>query len=270
MANTDNICRFVASAPPDTVQVLNFVYETKRTDNFEMKISAVYRAHLVTGGRATVQCGSMRREVGQGDLFFIFPSVPYMIEGDADFAYMYISFIGIRANQLLDRLGINGRAFVFPQLEKIEPFWREGIAAADGLIDLAGESVLLYTLMKIGEREGERESAQTAAQESKFLLVKKYIDDNFSDSAFSLDRVAAEFSYNKKYLSSAFKRQFKIGITEYVNTVRINHACILMDRKYTSVGDIAYLCGYEDPMYFSRVFKARTGVSPRAYMEGKK
>ena len=267
----DNICRFVpSSTPPDTVQVLNFVYETKRTDNFEMKISAVYRVHFVTDGRATVQCGSMRREVGRGDLVFVFPSVPYMIEGDEDFAYMYISFIGIRANALTERLGINNRRFTFPDFGEAEPIWREGIAAPAGILDLAGESVLLYTLMKIGARIGIEDGASIAEVTSRFLLVKKYIDDNFSDCRLSLERVAEEFSYNKKYLSFAFKRHFKIGVTEYVNTVRINHACNLIDKNYTSVGDIAYLCGYDDPLYFSRIFKARMGVSPRAYMEGKK
>lgn len=253
---------------PDVIQIINFVYETKRVANFEPKISSVYRVHYVTCGSAMVQCGSLRREVKRGDVFFIFPSIPYVIEGQEDFKYLYISFIGIRANMLTERLGIGSRSFVYEGFENLESLWREGIEASPETVDLAGESVLLYTLMHIGNRTHDKETDHPVhANVERFLLVKKYIDDNFSDCALSLDRIGAEFAYNKKYLSTAFKKHFKIGITEYLNTVRINHACILMDQNYTSVSDIAYLCGYDDPMYFSRVFKKKMGVPPREYMK---
>lgn len=263
----DNICRFIPNNPvPDSIQIINFVYETQWINNNTPRISSVYAVHYVTEGRATVQCESMRREVARGDVFFVFPSVPYIIEGDENFKYLYVSFIGIRANMLAERLGINRKNFVFEDFCEIEDYWKDGINAPNALIDLYGESVLMYTLVKIGERTAISEEQQTGEMANRFLLVKKYIDDNFSDCGFSLDQVSKRFSYNKKYLSGAFKKHFKIGITEYINTMRINHACVLMDQNYTSVSDIAYLCGYEDPMYFSRVFKKRMCMSPREYM----
>ena len=219
----ENICRFIPGAPaPDTVRVLNFVYETKRVCNSEAMISSVYRIQLVTEGSATVRCGVMQREVRAGDIFFIFPSVPYVIDGSEGLKYMYISFIGIRANILLERLRIDSRNFVFDSFGFIEDMWREGIEAPDGLIDLFGESVLLHTLGKIGERCAPERKKETAGVSDRFLLVKKYIDDNFSDNDLSLELLATEFSYCKKYLSVSFKRHFKIGINEYVNTIRIS------------------------------------------------
>jgi len=264
----DNICRFIPNnTAPDSIQIINFVYETKRIFNNTPRISSVYVVHYVTEGRATVQCESIRREVSRGDIFFVFPSVPYVIEGDEDFQYLYISFIGIRANMLAERLGINRKNFVFENFCELDSIWQEGIKASNGLIDLYGESVLMYTLVKIGERTSVSAEQKTDETASRFLLVKKYIDDNFSDCDFSLERLSTEFSYNKKYISNAFKKHFKVGIVEYVNIMRINHACVLIEQKYTSVSDIAFLCGYDDPMYFSRVFKKRMGMSPREYMK---
>lgn len=59
----------------------------------------------------------------------------------------------------------------------------------------------------------------------------------------------------------------RVGISEYVATLRIQQACTLLDQGFTSVKDIAFLCGYNDPLYFSKVFKAKTGVSPREYQK---
>lgn len=267
----DNICRFIPNnPPPDVIQITNYVYEAKRVENYKLKVSAVYMVYMVLEGKAVVQNGSMRKEVRHGDIFFVFPSVPYMIESDENFRYIYISFMGIRANMLLERLGIDSRNFLFQSFENLESIWREGIEAADEIIDLAGESVLLYTLSSIGKRILPSERAtSTKGISDRFLTVKKYIDENFSDSSLSLGSLAVAFSYNKKYLSTVFKKHFKIGITEYLNIVRINHACILMDNNYTSVSDVAYLCGYTDPMYFSRIFKKHMKVSPKEYMNNK-
>lgn len=101
--------------------------------------------------------------------------------------------------------------------------------------------------------------------DDKFIYVKKYIDDNFANPDISVAKVAKEFSYNRSYLSLKFKRVFKISMIEYLIVVRIAHACVLMDKGYRSVSDVAYLCGFRDPMYFSKVFRARVGISPRGY-----
>ncbi len=263
----ENICRFIpVSTAADIIQTLNFVHESKRHDPIEEKI-AVYRVHYITGGAGRVRCGGVLKELREGDVFFAFPAVPFVLEGDESFRYMYISYIGLRANAVMERLGINSRNFYFGSMNELEPIWSQGIALNCDLLDLMSESVLLYTLAKIGERDQIEQGAPDAVQTAEaFLMIKKYIDDNFSDSSLSLKMISEKFSYNKKYLSTAFKKHFKIGVSEYLNTVRINYACELMRRGYTGVTDIASLCGYRDALYFSKVFKRKTGVSPKNYM----
>ena len=100
-------------------------------------------------------------------------------------------------------------------------------------------------------------------------IEKKYIDENFSDPELSLEKLSGEFSYNKKYLSSAFKKLFRVSLSDYLCTVRINHACVLIDRNYKSISDIAFLCGFSDPMHFSKVFKKKMTMSPREYIKSR-
>lgn len=262
-----NICKFIpVSSTTDIIQTLNFVHETRRRAPVEEKI-AIYRVHFVTGGSGSVRLGGVRRELRQGDVFFAFPAVPYVLEGDDTFSYMYISYIGIRANAVMERLGINSRNFCFPDFGDLRDIWSRGIALRGDLLDLMSESVLLHTLARIGERAyvGVAQPG-VLRSDDVFLNIKKYIDDHFSDSELSLSHIGEVFNYNKKYLSTAFKKHFKIGIAEYINTVRINYACELMRRGYTGVTDIASLCGYRDALYFSKVFKRMTGESPKIYM----
>lgn len=160
--------------------------------------------------------------------------------------------------------------FCFSGFEDLLPLWQKGIAFSDAFSDLVSESVLLHTFAAIGERTAENRAKKLSAGADPFLRIRKYIDDNFSDPALSLDRISQQFSYNKKYLSATFKRHFGLGPAEYLNTVRIHHACVLIDRNYTGVGDLAFLCGFKDPMYFSKVFKKKMGLSPREYINQKR
>jgi two-component system response regulator YesN len=40
-----------------------------------------------------------------------------------------------------------------------------------------------------------------------------------------------------------------------------------MDKGFISVKDISFLCGFNDPLYFSKVFKAKTELSPSQYVK---
>lgn len=263
----DNICRFVPSASAhDVIKTMDFVLETKRIMVTQTSL-AFYRMCYVLNGTATITGDHIVQTVKAGDVFIIFPVMKYAIEGDEAFQYMYISFFGLRANELTDRFGITQRNFVFEGMDALKPIWEWGIAQPSAVIDLTSEAVLLQTFALIGSHALQKqENKDISNSEERFLLVKKYIDENFSDIYFSLDKVSQEFSYNKKYISSAFKKYFKVGIREYVNTLRINYACTLIDQNYTGVADIAYLCGIKDAMYFSKIFKKRVGVSPREYV----
>ena len=58
----------------------------------------------------------------------------------------------------------------------------------------------------------------------------------------------------------------KIGIVEYINTIRIQNACSMIQNGYTSINDIAFCCGYKDSQYFSKVFKSKLNTSPKKYI----
>lgn len=92
----------------------------------------------------------------------------------------------------------------------------------------------------------------------------KYIDEKYYKD-ISLDEVSKEVSISPQYFSAIFKDQIGLNFVEYLGIKRIEVAKNLLREKEYSVKEICYKVGYNDPNYFSRVFKKIAGVSPTEF-----
>ncbi len=268
----ENVCRFIPLyTAGDSIHIINFVQETKPELLEKPNPSAAYRLFYVTSGTGTLVTENQKTEISEGDIFFIFPGQPFSLENGKEFVLMYISFLGMRANMIMKRLGVSSSDFLFPSFPEIRLFWETALHTGEAAPDLISESVLLYTFSVLADRvRMERGEGEMGGAAEMVRRIKEYVDENFSNPSLSMESVAERFCYNKKYVSSAFKKQMKIGFSSYLNIVRCRHACRLMEQNFTSTQDIARLCGYNDPMYFSKVFRQKMGTSPREYRAGLK
>lgn len=99
------------------------------------------------------------------------------------------------------------------------------------------------------------------------LLIKQaifYIQSNFAQD-FSRSNLASTLGVNKDYLSRIFHQELGISPWEYLTRYRVRQAQTLIRQSEDSISEIAARVGYNDPAYFSRVFKQYVGFSPRAY-----
>ena len=262
-----NICHFIPFHKDyHSIHTIHFVLETQPQIYEPLRSEAVYKVFYVKQGQGRLHTAGAIHPLAAGDLFFSFPATPYAIESVDHFEFLYISFLGARANMVLDKLKINKHNHIFHHFHHVEDFWLKGIAMNTELSDLISESVLLYTFSCLGETVLSPVSQQLQSPNAA-LIIKKYIDDHFTDPDFSIDSVSKELLYNKKYISTVFKKAMGIGISEYLNTIRIQHACTMMEQGFTSVSDISFQCGFSDPQYFSKLFKKRMSLSPTQYMK---
>lgn len=88
-----------------------------------------------------------------------------------------------------------------------------------------------------------------------------YIDHHYNE-AISTSSIAGYFYVSPAHLSRAFRSAFGVTITDYIHTVRIEHAKHLLSVTSASVSSIALNVGYPDVNYFSRMFKTQTGITP--------
>ncbi|EOT26863.1 hypothetical protein C805_00965 [Eubacterium sp. 14-2] len=83
----------------------------------------------------------------------------------------------------------------------------------------------------------------------------------------SLNAMAELLNVNASYLSTLFKREVGIPLTDYVNRQRVELAKKLLVATDFPIKIIAEKCGVPDVYYFSRMFKKRTGCTPKVYRE---
>lgn len=107
-------------------------------------------------------------------------------------------------------------------------------------------------------------------QEQKSRMVeeiKEYIRAHYCESDMGLARVGSEFRVSESYLSTLFKEQSGGNFGDFVETLRIEKACELLQDKTITVNEVAEEVGYNSVQSFRRAFKRVKGVSPKEQRE---
>ncbi|HEY9528645.1 MAG TPA: AraC family transcriptional regulator, partial [Anaerolineales bacterium] len=92
--------------------------------------------------------------------------------------------------------------------------------------------------------------------------TKEYIEHHYTNPGLSLSEVAAQANLSAGHFSAVFSQETRQTFKEYLTEVRINKARELLRMTTLRSAEIAYQVGYNDPHYFSTVFKKNTGLSP--------
>ncbi len=265
---SDSICEFI----PDknykgNIKIVNFVYEADFKNLPQPFFKPVNIIYLVTKGEGVLKSDGGQFPLKPGCVFFTFSGCFFEIESDDDFEYMYISFMGDGTPKLFEPLGISQKNPVFYDFDHVRDFWLEAIRRINkNNAGILSESVFLYTLSFIngGETENIHKNEENLSDS-----VVAYVNTHYTDTDISLKQLAGIFLYSQKYVSFLFKKLTNVGFNDYLNHLRIQHALSLINNKVTSISQISELCGFSDPLYFSKVFKKKMGVSPTVYIQQK-
>lgn len=123
----------------------------------------------------------------------------------------------------------------------------------------------LYGLLHKSENALMR--GYTSPREKQMLEpVMAYLKDHLTDSDLALEALPRLAGVSDAYLRRIFKKQYGIAPAGYVIRERIRLAKDLLLRiDGIRIAEIAEKVGYNDPLYFSRLFKKQTGLSPSQY-----
>ena len=90
--------------------------------------------------------------------------------------------------------------------------------------------------------------------------AKHYFNEHYREPIV-VEEYAKKYGMTANWFSQNFRRITKVTPMQYIISLRINHSVDLID----PIGQIAAAVGYENTMYFSRLFKKHTGMTPTEY-----
>ena len=104
-----------------------------------------------------------------------------------------------------------------------------------------------------------RETATDAVSAVVSYCARHYTED------LSLGALEEELHISRYYISHMFARRLGIGFNEYVNSLRVSHACRYLAHEDRSVTEISTLVGFSGPRTFNRAFAKCMGMTPSEY-----
>lgn len=92
----------------------------------------------------------------------------------------------------------------------------------------------------------------------------EYLRRNFHNPV-TLEDTAAVAGVTAAHLSRLFRKELQLSFSDYLTSLRMERARSLLEEAERSVREVGCMVGYQDPNYFSRVFKRWVGVSPSEF-----
>ncbi|WP_171686761.1 response regulator transcription factor [Paenibacillus planticolens] len=167
----------------------------------------------------------------------------------------------LRATILIDEIRLEDRdTGKLMSTSYIENTWRKMQVSSD-VLELKEE--LLHFLLLIA---GKLKSLRFLSEREPVEKAKAYIEQHLADE-LTLSVVAGEIYLNPSYFSNLFKIQTGENFLNYVTRIRMEKARELLKDRVLKLNEIANKVGYQNPKYFTKLFKEHFGSTPTDYRE---
>lgn len=110
----------------------------------------------------------------------------------------------------------------------------------------------------------DKSSSKNTGKYTAVYAVSDYVSTHFCE-AITLDDLASRFYISKYYLSRSFREVTGVGISEYVNILRVQRAQSLLQDRSMTISQVAAAVGFESISYFEKIFKRHLALAPAQY-----
>ncbi len=212
-----------------------------------------------------------------GNTLLVIPagcSHAYGASEDDPWSIEWFHAIGTGVPDYLRRLGLGQGA---PLLELQPEAWESSLfrEALSSLEEGFTESHLLYAAQALGHLlsrlilRQKRSTADVSSGPARMEKIAAYLRDHHAQS-LTIPDLASMAGCSISHFASLFLKHTGHPPMDYLIRTRIEQACRLLDFTGLSIKEIAVRVGYEDPYYFSRLFKHVTTRSPKSYRDMRK
>ncbi|MEG2214176.1 MAG: response regulator [Oscillospiraceae bacterium] len=165
----------------------------------------------------------------------------------------YLMSVCNALNGMVLRYGLSGERELTDRMSEFSTLLCDDAALGSWIDDVCA--------MMHGFLSSRRESVPKALAEKAL----RFIVDNYSDASLTAESVCSHLHVSRSYFFSVFKRETGRSFVQYLTDIRMDRALELLHNPDTKTLTVAHEVGYEEPNYFSHVFKQRFGMTPAQY-----
>lgn len=225
-----------------------------------------YLLLLTLNGKAWVKEGSRKKTLEKGSWFLLRPNLIHSYCNITPWSFAYVHFHGITVDQVMKHLS-------FFKNENLD--FRQNNSSASKLMSklidcaadatISGEITRNAILLELLARLHHNYSKSSNVPEP-FTLVLEYITGNLEND-IELSHLAKIAGMSPYHFSRQFKEKYGYPPLRFVQKLRMEKAKNLISRMpgKLKIYEIAEMCGFKDPLYFSRTFKKWTDMSPEEF-----
>lgn len=227
-----------------------------------------YHLLFISDGVCTAKSEGISHSLQRGDLLLYRPFEPQwyaFTKGRCSSFWIHLSGTGVEA--LCNRVGLDkGNVFHLGDLTAIERTHMKLILETQSKQKGYQLFVQSYIELLFGQiqRQLSDKEPRAVATDERILRVLNVMDRLYYQP-LDIERMATECGVGRDRFLHLFTQTVGVPPQKYVTGLRIKNAKRRLSETDMSVADIAERCGFSDAMYFSRVFKKHTGLSPTEY-----
>jgi signal transduction histidine kinase/CheY-like chemotaxis protein/AraC-like DNA-binding protein len=119
--------------------------------------------------------------------------------------------------------------------------------------------------MAIQESDSNNITESVVVEDSFGKKIKLIVESHLSDYNFSVEQLCKEVGMSHSQLLRKLTALTGLSPVKFIRQVRLSNAKTLLQNSDLTVSDVAYATGFNDPSYFTRVFKKEFGVTPQEW-----
>lgn len=250
-----------------SLNIVNVGYEKcERLHSWGVGIRDNFLIHHITSGKGVYRTPNGHFSLTAGDTFLIYPNteISYTADRDDPWEYYWTGFSGRDAEIIISQTDFSRTHPVIASecgdtvRDRISEIYQNRGYAPSDMLRMTGQ---LYLLLSLFISAPSSANAETSRFESYVMTAERFVSGNYSLN-ISVEDIAASAGISRTTLFRAFKEITGISPVEYLTRFRTDRAARLLMETDLSVSAVSNSVGYEDSLYFSKVFRKYKGISP--------
>ena len=225
-------------------------------------------------GRGQCRLDGSEWQIEAGDLLFLPPKAAHSYRADdrSPWTIFWIHFRGFRAADHLENLGVTRSRPVFRDadtgvlMSAFEDTYRH-VNHGFGEAALTGLSTGFARLLALARIHRKHRARRSLGSEGRLLETLALMREQPA-RPWTLEEMAREASMSPAHFNELCRRQTGMPPIAYLIRLRLQRATDLLAQGRHNVAEAAREVGYEDPFYFSRLFRRHLGVPPSSFRMG--